>query len=65
MENDIITKRTEEVINFISYRETNDFRYDYVKAFLIELIPFRNTIRESELGKISKNMEKILPNIVI
>lgn len=43
MENDIITKRTEEVINFISYRETNDFRYDYVKAFLIELIPFRNT----------------------
>ena len=43
MENDNIKKRTEEVINFISYRETNDFRYDYVKAFLIELIPFRNT----------------------
>ena len=24
MENDIIKKRTEEVINFISYKETND-----------------------------------------
>lgn len=39
----ILNKRLNEVHSFINYKEKYDFRYDIVKAYLIKLLPFRDT----------------------
>lgn len=58
---DILEKRKNELIRFIKFKEENDFRYDVVKAFLIEMLPFRESLKlDIEMMMFSQRYDKTI-----
>ena len=50
-----------ELIRFIKFKEENDFRYDVVKAFLIEMLPFRESLKlDIEMMMFSQRYDKTI-----
>ena len=61
---EILEKRKNELIRFIKFKEEHDFRYDVVKALLIELLPFRDSQKlDDEMMMFSHRYGKVITKL--